>query len=68
MTDHTSPAKLTDAELAVHPTVFAPDAVKGQVVMVSGGAGGIAHSIAARSGVIGLSRAPPPANSSPAKR
>jgi citronellol/citronellal dehydrogenase len=48
MTEHPSPAKsgLTDAELAVHPTVFAPDALKDQVVMVSGGAGGIGRAIA----------------------
>src|SRR5438046_4286904 len=48
MTDHPSPAKpgLTDAELAVHPTVFAPDALKDQVVLVSGGAGGIGRAIA----------------------
>jgi citronellol/citronellal dehydrogenase len=48
MTNHTSPAKLglTDAELAVHPTVFASDALKDQVVMVSGGAGGIGRAIA----------------------
>ena len=48
MTDHTSPAKsgLTDAELAVHPTVFAADALKDQVVLVSGGAGGIGRAIA----------------------
>src|SRR5882762_2162762 len=48
MTDHTSPAKpgLTDAALAVHPTVFAPDALKDQVVLVSGGAGGIGRAIA----------------------
>lgn len=48
MTDHPSPAKLglTDAELAVHPTVFAADALKGQVVVVSGGAGGIGRAIA----------------------
>ena len=48
MTDHPSPAKsgLTDAALAVHPTVFAPDALKGQVVLVSGGAGGIGRAIA----------------------
>jgi citronellol/citronellal dehydrogenase len=48
MTDHTSPAKsgLTDAELAVHPTVFAADALKERVVVVSGGAGGIGRAIA----------------------
>ena len=48
MTDHTSPAKsgLTDAELAVHPTVFAADALKDCVVVVSGGAGGIGRAIA----------------------
>jgi citronellol/citronellal dehydrogenase len=37
---------LTDAELAIHPTVFAADAFKDQVVMVSGGAGGIGRAIA----------------------
>src|SRR6266478_2567015 len=38
-----SPAKpgLTDDELAIHPTVFAADALKDLVVVVSGGAGGI---------------------------
>ena len=48
MTDHPSPAKLvlTDAELAVHPTIFAGDAFKDQVVVVSGGAGGIGRAIA----------------------
>jgi citronellol/citronellal dehydrogenase len=48
MTDHTSSAKfgLTDAELAVHPTVFAADALKERVVVVSGGAGGIGRAIA----------------------
>jgi citronellol/citronellal dehydrogenase len=47
MTDHTSPAKsgLTDAELAVHPTVFAADALKERVAVVSGGAGGIGRAI-----------------------
>ena len=40
-----SPA-LTDAELAVHPTVYAADALKDQVVVVSGGAGGIGRAIA----------------------
>jgi citronellol/citronellal dehydrogenase len=37
---------LTDAELATHPTVFAADALKDMVVMVSGGAGGIGRAIA----------------------
>ena len=48
MTDHPTPEKLglTDAELAVHPTVFAADALKDQVVLVSGGAGGIGRAIA----------------------
>ena len=36
----------TDAELAIHPTVFAANALKGQVVVVSGGAGGIGRAIA----------------------
>ena len=48
MTDDPSSAKpgLTDAELAVHPTVFASDAFKDQVVVISGGAGGIGRAIA----------------------
>jgi citronellol/citronellal dehydrogenase len=37
---------LTDAELAVHPTVFAGEVLKGQVVVISGGAGGIGRAIA----------------------
>ncbi|QWG11402.1 SDR family oxidoreductase [Bradyrhizobium sediminis] len=37
---------LTDAELAVHPTIYAPDALKGQVAVVSGGSGGIGRAIA----------------------
>jgi len=48
MNNHPTPEKLgmTDAELAVHPTIFAADALKGQVVVVSGGAGGIGRAIA----------------------
>jgi citronellol/citronellal dehydrogenase len=34
------------AELASHPTVYAPDALKGQVALVSGGTGGIGRAIA----------------------
>ncbi|MDO9561920.1 MAG: SDR family NAD(P)-dependent oxidoreductase, partial [Bradyrhizobium sp.] len=37
---------MTDAALAVHPTVYAADALRGQVVIVSGGAGGIGRAIA----------------------
>jgi citronellol/citronellal dehydrogenase len=48
MTDDPSPAqpRLSDAELAVHPTVFAADALKDQVVVVTGGTGGIGRAIA----------------------
>jgi citronellol/citronellal dehydrogenase len=47
MTDQSPPAKLglTDAELAAHPTAFAGDAFKDQVIIVSGGAGGIGRAI-----------------------
>src|ERR1700692_3329129 len=38
--------RLTDDELAVHSTVFASDALKDMVVVVSGGAGGIGRAIA----------------------
>jgi citronellol/citronellal dehydrogenase len=37
---------LTDDELAIHPTVFAADALKDFVVVISGGAGGIGRAIA----------------------
>ena len=48
MNDRPPPPKLglSDAELAVLPTVFAADALKHQVVLVSGGAGGIGRAIA----------------------
>ena len=39
MNDPQAKSPLADAELAIHPTVFATDALQGQVVMVSGGAG-----------------------------
>lgn len=37
---------LDDADLAIRPTVYAPDALKGQVVVISGGAGGIGRAAA----------------------
>jgi citronellol/citronellal dehydrogenase len=48
MTDLPSPAKLglTDEELSSHPTIFAADALKDQVVVITGGAGGIGRAIA----------------------
>ena len=47
MDDHQTTEKLglTDAELAVHPTVFAADLFRDQVVLVSGGTGGIGRAI-----------------------
>ena len=48
--DHTSERSdrlgLTDDELAVHRTVFASDALKDTVIVLSGGAGGIGRAIA----------------------
>lgn len=38
--------RFTDDELARHPTVYAADALKDQVVLISGGAGGIGRAIA----------------------
>ena len=48
MHDDQAPTKLglTDDELAVQPTVFAADALKNNVVVVSGGAGGIGRAVA----------------------
>ncbi len=37
---------LSDHDLATHPTVYAADALKDQVALVSGGAGGIGRAIA----------------------
>src|SRR4030088_3520763 len=45
MDDHQKQG-FSDAEMATHPTVYAADALKGQVVVVSGGAGGIGRAIA----------------------
>ena len=48
MTDQSTPTKLgpTDEELAVHPTMFAAGSLKDQVVVITGGAGGIGRAIA----------------------
>ncbi|HHY03555.1 MAG TPA: SDR family NAD(P)-dependent oxidoreductase, partial [Paracoccus sp.] len=37
---------LSDAQLAVQRTVFAPDALAGQVAVISGGAGGLGRAVA----------------------
>jgi citronellol/citronellal dehydrogenase len=46
MVDHHEKLGLSDDELAIYPTVFATDALKDMVVVVSGGAGGIGRAIA----------------------
>jgi citronellol/citronellal dehydrogenase len=38
--------RLSDHDLAAHPTIYAGDALKNQVALVSGGAGGIGRAIA----------------------
>ncbi|MEQ8442680.1 MAG: SDR family oxidoreductase [Alphaproteobacteria bacterium] len=40
------PIGLSDADLAVHPTVYAPDAYKDQVILISGAAGGLGRAAA----------------------
>src|SRR5689334_25068691 len=39
-------SELSDHDLATHPTVYAADALKNQVAVASGGAGGIGRAIA----------------------
>jgi citronellol/citronellal dehydrogenase len=46
MDEQPAKAGLTDAQLADHPTVYAADALKDQVVVVSGGSGGIGRAVA----------------------
>ncbi|WKA25979.1 SDR family oxidoreductase [Bradyrhizobium roseum] len=48
MTDQPSPTKLglTDEQLAAHPTMFASGSLEDQVVVITGGAGGIGRAIA----------------------
>ncbi len=46
MTDEGQSFGLDDAALAEHPTVYAPGSLNGQVVLVSGGAGGIGRAAA----------------------
>ncbi|MFO1108885.1 MAG: SDR family oxidoreductase [Bradyrhizobium sp.] len=45
MEDHQKP-ELADHDLATHPTVYAGDALKNKVALVSGGAGGIGRAVA----------------------
>ena len=37
---------LDDAALAIHPTVYGPEAYRGKIVLISGGAGGIGRATA----------------------
>lgn len=46
VTDAVTPFGLTDAQLATQRMVFAPDALAGQVAVISGGAGGIGRAVA----------------------
>lgn len=46
MTDDPQRFGLSDAELAARKTVFAGDAMEGQVAVISGGAGGIGRAVA----------------------
>ena len=39
-------SELSDHDLATHPTVYAADALKDQVALISGGAGGIGRAVA----------------------
>ena len=46
MDEHPPKSPSDDEELARHPTVFSPDVLRDQVVVISGGAGGIGRAIA----------------------
>jgi citronellol/citronellal dehydrogenase len=46
MDDRQPKSAFTDDELARHPTVYAADALRDQVVLISGGTGGIGRAIA----------------------
>lgn len=46
MDEQPAKAGLTDAQLAIQPTVYAADALGDQVVVVSGGSGGIGRAVA----------------------
>ena len=46
MEEQHAKTSLTDAQLAVQPTIYAADALKDQVVVISGGSGGIGRAVA----------------------